>query len=217
MAKTCKIDKLIIMDEEYKHVKEILQNKNIKEVSLYGPDNFNFEILKYIRQRNVNDNSKRIYNCPRFLELLENNPNLRCIKANFSSFNYDEINYYQMMDKLLSNYKIEKFVNTSQHLESANIQLVLDRNNNIWNDAKKKCLNFIAIRKFRCNYENIKHLEGNAIYIAQLPKEIILQICKHVFTLVYQDITRRKKKVTDTIEEANEIKSRLNNIFPKFK
>ncbi len=215
MAKTCKIDKLIIMDEKYKHVKEILQNENIKEVSLYGPDNFNFEILKYIKQRNVNDNSKRIYRSSTFLQLLQNNPNLRCIKAYFS-FNHQENNYYEMMDKLLSNYKIENIVNTSRHSHE-NIQLVLSRNNNIWNDAKKKCLNFIAIRKFRCNYENINQLEGNAIYLAQLPKEIILQISKHVFTLVHQDITDRKKKVTDTLEEENEISNILNNIFPNFK
>ena len=194
MAKTCKIDKLIVMDEKYKHVKEILQNENIKEVSLYGSDNFNFEILKYIRQRNVNDNSKRIYRSSTFLQLLQNNTNLRCIKAYFL-LNHQENNYYDMMDKLLSNYKIETIVNTSPRPELDNIQLILDRNNNIWNDARKKCLNFIAIRKYKCNYENIKELEGNAIYLAQLPKDIILQISKHVFILVHEDITQRKIKV----------------------
>lgn len=38
MAKTCKIDKLIVMNETKLYVKEILKNKNIKEVSLYGQD-----------------------------------------------------------------------------------------------------------------------------------------------------------------------------------
>lgn len=211
MAKTCKIDKLIVMDEKYKYVKEILQNRNIREVSLYGQDDQDFEILKYIRQRNVNDNSKRVYNSSMFLQLLQNNFNLRCIKANFA-IKQNENNYYEMMSELLSNYKIGSIVNTLPLFKNEDIQLIVKRNNSMWNDAKKKCLNFIAIRKYKCNYENIKELEGNAIYLAQLPKDIILQISKHVFTLVHEDINQRKIKVAKKIEEENEI---INKYFQR--
>ena len=195
MAKTCKIDKLIIMDEIELYVKEILQNEKIKEVCLYGQDYNNFEILRYVKQAIVNDMSKRFYNAPEFLYLIRNNKNLRRIKCSFDIHN-DQEQYQQLMVELLLNYKIEKIQNARErYSKNDDIQLIVDRNNSIWNDSKKKALNFIAIRKFRCNYENINTLQGNSIFLAQLPKEIILEISKHIFTLTRQDIAHRKSQL----------------------
>ena len=70
MAKTCKIDKLIVMDETKSYVKEILQNEKIKEVCLYGQDYSYFDILRYVKQSIVNDMSKRFYNATEFLYLI---------------------------------------------------------------------------------------------------------------------------------------------------
>ena len=73
MAKTCKIDKLIVMDEIELYVKEILKNENIKEVSLYGKDYSYFDILRYVKQPIVNDMSKRVYSSFELLNLLKYN------------------------------------------------------------------------------------------------------------------------------------------------
>ena len=194
MAKTCKIDKLIVMDETKPYVKEILQNEKIKEVCLYGQDYSYFDILRYVKQAIVNDMSKRFYNATEFLYLIRNNKNLRCLKCSFDIHGAQE-QYQQLMVELLLNYKIEKIKNAREQYSNDDIQLIIDRNNSIWNDTKKKALNFIAIRKFRCNYENINTLQGTAVFLAQLPKEIILEISKHIFTLTRQDIAQRKLKL----------------------
>jgi hypothetical protein len=190
MAKTCKIDKLIIMDETKHYLREILQNANIKEVYLYGQDGQNYEVLKHVKQRVVNDMSKRVYRSAELLNVLRNNPNLRSIKCSFYIRSSDD-NYQQLMFELLLNYKIDRISNLKKEYlnrEYNEVQLIVDRNNDIWNSAKKKALNFIAIRKFRCNYENLNQLEGLSRYLVELPKEIILLISKHVFTLTHQQI-----------------------------
>jgi hypothetical protein len=187
ITKNCKIDKLIVMDETKHYLKEILQNANIKEVSLYGQDGQNYEVLKHVKQRVVNDMSKRVYRSTELLNVLRNNPNLRSIKCSFYIRSSDD-NYQQLMFELLLNYKIDRISNLKKEYFNDDIKLIVDRNNDIWNSAKKKALNFIAIRKFRCNYENLNQLEGLSRYLVELPKEIILQISKHVFTLTDQQI-----------------------------
>ena len=118
---------------------------------------------------------------------------MRCIKCSFDIHGAQE-EYQQLMVELLLNYKIEKIQNARErYSKNDDIQLIVDRNNSIWNDAKKQALNFIAIRKFYCNYENINTLQGNSIFLAQLPKDIILEISKyfHPYTTRYcsQEIT----------------------------
>ena len=201
MAETCKIDKLIVMNENRPYIQEILSNENIKEVSLYGQDYQHFYILGYVKQKIFNDMSKREYHAKEFLDMLRYNKNLRFIKCSFY-VRPDDDKYQEFMFELLLNYKIERIQNLRKGTRvNDDIELIVDRNNRIWNDAKKKALNFIAIRKFRCNYENINDLEGVSIYLAQLPKDIILDISKHVFTLTRHDISQKQSKLRAKIDQ----------------
>ena len=107
------------------------------------------------------------------------------------------------MLELLLNYKIEKIQNLRKESRiNDDIQLILHRNNTIWNDAKKKALNFIAIRKYHCTYNNINNLEGVSVSLTQLPKDIILSISKHIFTLTRQEITERQSKLQKKVNSS---------------
>lgn len=161
-----------------------------------------FLILRHLNQPIFNDMSKRVYSSFELLHLLKSNKKLRHLKCSFDVRPDDE-RYQEFMFELLFNYKIEKIQNLNKESRvNDDIQLIVDRNNRIWNDAKKKALNFIAIRKFRCTYENINNLEGVSVFLAQLPKDIILDISKHVFTLTRQDINERKLKLQTKVNSS---------------
>jgi hypothetical protein len=182
-----KIDKIIMENNSENFI--LLQNENIKEVCLYGSDYTDFRVLKYVKQRIVNDRSKRIYKVKDLLWLCKNNLNLRCFRGNIDFNDYEDRHYDELWRVLKVRIKICEINNMAIRLPR-DIENILNRNNMFRIDLIKKCLTLIGIRRFYCNYSHISELQGDALRLAQIPKEIVLQMAQNLFSLCYNEFLK---------------------------
>jgi len=210
IGKDVKIKKVIVMDERNPNV-EFLKNENIEEVCLYGNDYADFTILKLLtHQKIIRDSSKRIYEVKDLIWLIQNNKKMRFFKGkiNFNSPHIDELGelLYTRYNLKIQNDQI-KFNLLRNPVEEdisdipRKIKDILDENEKFYEETVKRCLTLIAIRKFRCNYSNINNLEGNALYLAKIPKELVLQIAENIFTYSYKDLQMKREEIQNRMEE----------------